>query len=107
EEAFSMAIAAIEAAPSVQVEVIGTDIAPRALAAASHALYRPWSFRGVSPVVRQRWFVEEAGGARPVPAIRDRVRFAPLNLVEGDSKRRVVDVDVIFCRNVLLYFDAE
>jgi chemotaxis protein methyltransferase CheR len=108
EEAYSMAIAALEAAPDAAIDVLGTDIAPRALEAAHRALYRPWSFRGVDPLVRQRWFTDEGDKMRPIAAVRDRVRFAPMNLIDGDAPGTLVaDADVVFCRNVLLYFDAE
>lgn len=106
EEAYSLAIRALDAArPSnTPVHVLGTDLAPRAIAAASAAAYRPWSFRGMSDELQRRWFERSSEGSRPTAAVRQVVRFARKNLVELDSATE--EMDVIFCRNVFIYLDA-
>jgi chemotaxis protein methyltransferase CheR len=108
EEAWSLAVVAHEAlgAAARDVTVIGTDLNPRSLERAAAGWYGPWSFRGVDPGRRERWFVPERNGWRVAPELRATVRFAPLNLLD-DPAAWPAAVDVIFCRNVAIYFDLE
>lgn len=113
EEAYSMAIVALEAlGPSAQgsVEILGTDLNAACLARASEATYGEWSFRNVSPGVRERWFERDGARLRVAAAPRSMVRFASRNLLDGPPAPLPPHawsrgIDVIFCRNVLIYFD--
>jgi chemotaxis protein methyltransferase CheR len=110
EEAWSLAITAHEAlgaAEAARVEVLGTDLNPRFLERARRGWYGPWSFRGVDPARRERWFRAESNGWSVAPEVRPAVRFAPLNLLDAASTAWPLGVDVIFCRNVAIYFDLE
>jgi len=110
EEAWSLAITAHEAlgaADAERVEVLGTDLNPRFLDRARRGWYGPWSFRGVDPARRERWFRAESNGWSVVPEVRPGVRFAPLNLLDTASTAWPRGVDVIFCRNVAIYFDLD
>lgn len=117
EEAYSMAIAACEAlgpADAARVQILGTDLNPIFLARACAGVYGEWSFREVSPEIRARWFVREEGRFRVLPILKEMVRFSCLNLVSEPALVLGVPaqaawpsaVDVAFCRNVLIYFDA-
>ncbi|APR85449.1 Chemotaxis protein methyltransferase CheR [Minicystis rosea] len=115
EEAYSMAIAALEvlgAEAGAAVRILGTDLNPAALTRAREGLYDEWSFREVPNDVRARWFARQGGRFRVHEAARSLVRFAPLNLipdgdvVEGHAEGWPRAVDLVFCRNVMLYFDA-
>ena len=113
EEAYSMAIAALEAlGPSAQdcVEILGTDLNAACLERARGATYGEWSFRNVEPAVRARWFEPHESLFRITSAPRSMVRFASRNLLDGPPPTAAGDawsrgVDLIFCRNVLIYFD--
>lgn len=110
EEAWSLAITAHEAlgaADAGRVEVLGTDLNPRFLERARRGWYGPWSFRGVDPARRERWFRAENSGWSVAPEVRPAVRFAPLNLLNAASTAWPRGVDVIFCRNVAIYFDLD
>ncbi|MDO9019060.1 MAG: protein-glutamate O-methyltransferase CheR [Deltaproteobacteria bacterium] len=109
EEAWSLAIVAHEALGehAGRVEVIGTDINQRFLDRARLGWYGPWSFRDVDPARRERWFVPERNGWSVRESVRRSVRFSPLNLLDLDSAEWPSAVDVIFCRNVAIYFDLE
>lgn len=110
EEAWSLAIVAREALGpkrGARVEVIGTDLNPRSLRRAERGWYGPWSFRGVDPARRARWFRPAGRGWSVSPELRGAVRFAALNLLDEASPARPRAVDVVLCRNVLIYFDAE
>lgn len=113
EEAYSMAIAALEVfGPSAQslVEIVGTDLNAGCLARASAATYGEWSFRNVPTEVRERWFEKDGALLRVAAAPRSMVRFVSRNLLDGPPVALPPHpwsrgIDVIFCRNVLIYFD--
>jgi chemotaxis protein methyltransferase CheR len=110
EEAWSLAITAHEAlgpADAARVEVLGTDLNPRFLERARRGWYGSWSFRGVDPARRERWFRAEGNGWSVAPEVRPGVRFAPLNLLDDASTAWPQGVDVIFWRNVAIYFDLD
>jgi chemotaxis protein methyltransferase CheR len=87
------------------VQVYGMDVDGRALEKAERAVYHHNSFRGLSPTVKERHFVSAPGGAAQVKeAIRRMVRFRPGNIVDPASYESFPPLDVVFCRNVLIYF---
>jgi chemotaxis protein methyltransferase CheR len=112
EEAWSLAIALTEQAipPEVEVTVDGVDLNPAMVARAVRARYSTWSLREVAPELRERWFRND--GRDLVLARRPRVpvSFAAHNLVlaPGAPDPWLPDsYDVVFCRNVLMYFTTE
>ncbi len=114
EEPYSIAIALRRAIPDLadwQITILATDINPRFLRKAVAGVYGPWSFRGVSDELRSAWFRPAPEGKFEVlPAIRSMVTFACLNLVEDvypSLTNNTNAMDVIFCRNVLMYFSRE
>jgi chemotaxis protein methyltransferase CheR len=117
EEAYTLAALALDqierrgSREAWQVSVLGSDINSDALGLAQKAEYGEWSFRGVDPVDRRRWFAASAEGrTSPIDAIRQPVSLAYLNLrdpiypaiMTGTSA-----LDVILCRNVFIYFFPE
>jgi chemotaxis protein methyltransferase CheR len=109
EEAYSLAIALEEAGVGERSELVATDLSRAALARAKRARFRPWSFRGVSPERILRYFEEEAGLWGLQPRFPSRVRFLTHNLVKDPLPSLVhglFELDVIFCRNVLIYLES-
>ena len=113
EEAYSLVIVALETVgPDVGIEVIGTDLNAASIARAEAATYGSWSFRGVSTERKASWFEPSgrstAQGAllRPTEAVRRHVKFSALNLAQdhGLANSWPAMIDLILCRNVLLYF---
>jgi len=88
--------------------ILATDINPAFLRKAAEGIYAEWSFRATPAWVRERYFVEGRHSRFEIRrAIRDRVEFAYLNLADDvypSPTNGTSDVDVIFCRNVLMYF---
>jgi chemotaxis protein methyltransferase CheR len=103
EEPYSLAIAAVQR--GLEPEVIGTDLNATFLSRARAGAYGPWSFRGVDAQTQDRWFERDGRIRRVRPEIRRRVRFSALNLVSPAPGATPREVDAIFCRNVLIYFD--
>ena len=85
-------------------QVTGMDVDRAALEKAGRAVYHPNSFRSIRPALVEKHFVKEAGGARVKDSIRKAVRFRPGNIVDPVSYDGLAPLDVIFCRNVLIYF---
>jgi len=105
EEPYSMAMALLDAGiPESALRIDAVDISTRALARAQRAVYGRNSFRGSDLAFRDRYFVETVGGHSPVDAVRRPVRFRHGNLLDGLMAEAEL-YDVIFCRNVLIYFD--
>ena len=92
-------------------EFVGGDIDATVLAKAREARYSDFSFRGVPDALRQRYFDthRRLGGHRQhqlKAAVRARVTFVELNLLAERFAPQVCDFDVIFFRNVSIYFDT-
>lgn len=106
EEAYSLAMVLDRRLPAARpAEILATDINPRALARAARGIYDEWSFRGVAPELKERYFRRTADGRYGiVPALRTRVRFERLNLAADPYP---AGMDIVFCRNVLIYFAPE
>ena len=94
-----------------KVTILGTDINPRFLKKAVEGVYGKWSFRDAPAWLREGYFRETAAGHFEVlPRIREMVSFAYLNLVEDtypSLENGTNAMDVIFCRNVLMYLAPE
>ena len=85
--------------------VLGTDLCSSNIDAANRGIYRPTSFRTMSQEKMKMHFKEAGGGLRVGDHLRRLVHFSTGNLMRGGDVRAVGRVDVIFCRNVLIYFD--
>lgn len=87
------------------VEVYGTDISRRVLEAARRAEYGPSSMRAIPPEALQRFFVPVGSRFRVREDVRAWVSFGQLNLLEPGAAQLLPQVDVVLCRNVMIYFD--
>ncbi len=108
EEAYSMAMALTERARFLygEIDILGTDIDRQALAQAEAGVYTGRSFRSIPPQMLERYFEPLEGGSyRLLSAIMRRVRFAYCNLVETGAVQALGLFDIVFCRNVWIYFD--
>jgi len=87
------------------IEIHGSDINQRVLQTARRGVYRRNSFRTIEPYFMSKYFVEEDGSFRIRDSARKHVNFSYLNLLDPFKSRFLGRMDVIFCRNVLIYFD--
>jgi len=106
EEPYSIAACLLDLLPSprtVRVEVLGTDLLERNLVAARAGEYGSWSRRPSGPLLHP--IFEDAGRERVriAPVVREATRFGEHNLLDDPPG----EFDLIFCRNVLVYFSAE
>jgi chemotaxis protein methyltransferase CheR len=113
EEPYSLAILLQQLLPDWRdwhITILATDINPRSLQKAAAGVYGEWSFRESPAWFRERYFTRTRDGRFAVePHIRDCVTFAPMNLAQDCFPSLASDtnaMDVIFCRNVLMYFTS-
>ncbi|HOX57347.1 MAG TPA: CheR family methyltransferase [Candidatus Paceibacterota bacterium] len=107
EEPYSLAIALLEAGvPPSRFQIEAGDISTRALAAAQRGVYRGNAFRGKDLWYRDRYFQQAKDGFVLAPAVRQCVRFFQANLLSDTFLPGHGVYDFVFCRNLLIYFDA-
>lgn len=107
EEPYSMAMALLDAGiPATGFRIDAVDISRRAIARAEQALYGSNSFRGGDPASRRRYFTAVEGAYQLADHVRGQVRFQAGNLCADDLLPDADRYDVVFCRNLLIYFDA-
>lgn len=109
EEAYTLAIILremIEEPADWLLEVLATDIDTNVLARAAHGVYDRRAVKDVPPEYLGKWFVETARGKfRVHPELKKICRFERLNFKDSLAMGAVTNIDFIFCRNVLIYFD--
>jgi len=111
EETYSLAIAMRDRLPELaswDVTLMGVDINPTMIERAVKARYAAWSLRATPPDLRERYFRSYGREFILCDIIRRAASFAERNLVAEDPVfwRRGI-YDVIFCRNVIMYFAPE
>jgi chemotaxis protein methyltransferase CheR len=90
------------------IEIFGSDINQRVLQVARSGTYRKNSFRTIEPYYINKYFREyEEGTFRISDSVKQYVNFSHLNLLDPYKTKLVGIMDVIFCRNVLIYFDRQ
>jgi len=90
-----------------RIEILGTDISEKVLEIASRGVYHSYAMRSTPPLLRNRYFKESGGFSTLSDEIRSMVTFEKHNLRDRLAAKRHGVWDVIFCRNVLIYFDDE
>jgi len=114
EEPYSIAIALKRTIPDIHdwhISILATDISPNALQKAEAGIYGKWSFRGTPDWLLQNYFKPVGKDLYEIaPAIKNMVSFRYLNLAENIYPSTLNDthsMDIIYCRNVLMYFTQE
>lgn len=106
QEAYSLAML-IDETGRHNWQVVATDVSFRALARTEIARYSEGELRGLSPERQRRYVTARPGGYEIAPFIRRYVHIAHHNLARTDAAPKVPKADVVFCRNVLMYFGPE
>ncbi len=88
-----------------QVDIIGTDISQRVLQVARKGIYGSSSFRSTDDLYVRRFFTEVDGKHRIADRVRERVTISYLNLFDSSKVALLGKMDIVFCRNVIIYFD--
>lgn len=88
-------------------EIAASDISEAALASARRGAYGAYAMRQVPPSLAGRYFTPEDGQQVVKPDVKRLVRFANVNLFDAARVKLMKGMDVIFCRNCLIYFDEK
>jgi chemotaxis protein methyltransferase CheR len=111
EEAYSIAIELARLLPDINewdISLLASDINPYFLAKAQSGVYRNWSFREGKSGLVEGFFKRITGDEYAIlPCLKELVSFADLNLIDDNYPSPITGtnaMDVIFCRNVLMYF---
>ena len=113
EEPYTLAMLLCESVPELQnwdISILATDINPRFLEKAKAGIYGNWSFRETPENIRSKYFQRIGNQWQISDEIRSMVVFKQLNLVEDiypSIHNFTINLDVVFCRNVLMYFTNE
>src|SRR6185437_2735436 len=112
EEPYSLAMTVMEAIPDLRswdIKILATDLDSDVLAKAQRGVYAAERVRGIGPQRLSRFFVERRGregaGYEVIPELASLITFRQLNLMHSLPMKG--PLDVIFCRNVVIYFDKD
>jgi chemotaxis protein methyltransferase CheR len=107
EEPYTLAMLVLERGDfsGWKVEIVGTDISHRVLQHARKAVYGKSSFRTTEEGYIRKYFLEQEGGYRIRDEVKELVTISHLNLFDQMRMGLLGKMDVILCRNVIIYFD--
>ena len=109
EEPYTIAMLILECGNFAgwDIEILGSDINQRVLTSARRGVFRKNSFRSTDSHFIDKYFTEENGVFTVSDKVKQPVSFCHLNLLDPFKMRFLSRMDIIFCRNVLIYFDYE
>jgi chemotaxis protein methyltransferase CheR len=110
EEPYTIAMLLLESGDwwrDWQVDILGSDINQRVLHTARKGVYKKTSHRVTSPEMLTKYFIEENGDYRIADTVKELVSFSYVNLLDPYKTSLITNMDIIFCRNVIIYFDKE
>lgn len=107
EEPYTISMLLMEKCPAIKAEIHASDISGEVIAAAKKGVYGSYAVRNVPPAYLQKYFRNTGWSYELNAVVRNSVRFMTANLINEREMRALSNVDVIFCRNVLIYFDEK
>ncbi|MGD8777592.1 MAG: protein-glutamate O-methyltransferase CheR [Ignavibacteria bacterium] len=109
EEAYSIAMTLKELVkpkyPNLTFEIVGTDISKAVISTAQKGIYREYSIRNSPAFYLKKYFKKDGSNYHLSDEIKRMVTFKFLNLYDQPGMRAMSGFDVIYCANVLIYFD--
>jgi len=110
EEAFTLAITLLEETAGLlkgwNFEIVATDLNERSLECARAGSYGEYATRNVPAYIRDKYFRSANGLLEVNSILKQKVNFSRLNLLDDARMAFTKNIDVIFCCNVLIYFDC-
>lgn len=105
EEPYTVAMLLMEKRPAVKAEIMASDISTEVLETAAKGVYGSYAVRNVPEAYLKKYFRQSGWSQELNPAVRAAVKFQNANLMDEKKIRTFREIDVAFCRNVLIYFD--
>jgi chemotaxis protein methyltransferase CheR len=111
EEPYTLAIIILELVESLRKNIpftiYGTDISAKVLESAKRAVFNPYSIRNTDEKIMKKYFTGESNLFALKEQVKRYVKIDFMNLMEESAYRVYRQMDFIFCRNVLIYFDEK
>jgi chemotaxis protein methyltransferase CheR len=93
--------------PQIEFEIIGTDINVAMVEAAKRGIYREYSIRNTPPYYLKKYFKASGGTYEVEQNIKNMLTFKTMNLYDDIAMKGMINFDIIYCANVLIYFDLK
>jgi chemotaxis protein methyltransferase CheR len=110
EEPYTIGIILLEVLRSTigwDIEIIANDISQHVLYAARKGVYRDLTLRSTEPRIINNYFIREDKSYRIKDEVKRLIKFNHINLNDPRQTNTIADCDVVFCRNVMIYFSDE
>lgn len=109
EEPYTIAMILLEKPElvSFRKEIYASDISESVLMSARKGMYGSYSIRNVPPQYMAKYFKDSGGVYVLSETVKSMVKFMNINLIEEKEVKQLKGIDVVFCRNVLIYFDEK
>jgi chemotaxis protein methyltransferase CheR len=105
EEAYTIAMIRAEKKPELHLDIHASDISDAVLASARKGVYSSYSVRNIPEPYLKKYFSASGQSFELDQRVKTSVRFMNMNLTDDKKMKSMYDFDIIFCRNVLIYFD--
>lgn len=109
EEPYTLAMLILETlrleTPKWRIRITAVDLSQAMIDRAKKGIYQEYAFKTTPETIRQRYFSKEADGWKIKPAVTRMVTFQQMNLNDRLALKRVPRSHIVFCRNVIIYFD--
>lgn len=111
EEPYTLAIMLMEMMElrrvTIPFSILATDISTKVLESARKAVFSQYSVRNTDEAIKKKYFTEENNMYKLKETVKKNVKIDFMNLMDDDAYRLYRQMDFIFCRNVLIYFDEK
>ncbi|MCK5147496.1 protein-glutamate O-methyltransferase CheR [bacterium] len=109
EEVYTLAMIANEMQKTIlkgwNIEIVGTDISKRVLAKAESGLYREYAVKNMPELYKKKYITQKGDEYQVDPGLNKIIKFTHFNLNDDMAMMFMKGFDIIFCKNVLIYFD--
>jgi len=109
EEPYTLSMLMLEEAQGIlkgwNVEILATDLNERSVAHAKNGVYGSYSTRNLTPYYAQKYFTPAGDQLQINPTVRTSVNISRVNLSDDSRMIFMKNLDLVFCCNVLIYFD--
>ena len=108
EEPYTLSMMLMEKnIPSSRFEIYASDLSEEVLSSAKKAVYNSYATRNIPPGYLNKFFASNGQSHSLNATVKNTVTFSKINLINDKKLKTLRGMDIIFCRNVLIYFDAK
>ena len=90
-----------------RINITAVDLSPAMIERAKKGVYGDYAFKTTPEEIKNRYFTKDPGGWKIKPTVAKLVNFQQMNLNDSLTLKRVARSHIVFCRNVIIYFDED